>query len=169
MNHLDAFRDITTFIFDVDGVLTDGTVFIEEDGRLLRTMHVRDGFAMRTAVNKGYRLAIISAGKSDGVKVRLEALGIEDVLMRQEDKAAAFDGLVAKYDINPDQTLYMGDDLPDYKVMRKVGMPACPSDAAQEILELARYISPVPGGRGCVRDVIEKVLRLRGDWPVQTD
>ena len=169
MNHLDAFRDITTFIFDVDGVLTDGTVFIEEDGRLLRTMHVRDGFAMRTAVNKGYRLAIISAGKSDGVKVRLEALGIEDVLMGQEDKSASFDGLIAKYDINPDLTLYMGDDLPDYKVMRKVGMPACPADAAQEILELARYISPVPGGRGCVRDVIEKVLRLRGDWPIQND
>ena len=89
--------------------------------------------------------------------------------MGQEDKSAAFDGLVAKYNINPDQTLYMGDDLPDYKVMRRVGMPACPSDAAQEILELARYISPVAGGKGCVRDVIEKVLRLRGDWPIQND
>ncbi|HRJ15036.1 MAG TPA: HAD hydrolase family protein, partial [Saprospiraceae bacterium] len=89
--------------------------------------------------------------------------------MGQEDKVAAFDGLVAKYGLNPDQTLYMGDDLPDYKVMRKVGMPACPADAAQEILELARYISPVPGGRGCVRDVIEKTLRLRGDWPIQND
>ena len=164
MNHLDAFRDITTFIFDVDGVLTDGTVFIEEDGRLLRTMHVRDGLAMRTAVNKGYRVAIISAGKSEGVKIRLEALGIEDVLMGQEDKVAAFDGLVAKYGLNPDQTLYMGDDLPDYPVLRRVGLATCPKNSAPELFPIVNYVSPYNGGEGCVRDVIEKVLRLQGKW-----
>lgn len=169
MNHLEAFRNITTFLFDVDGVMTNCSVLITEDGKLLRTMTVRDGYAMKIAVREGYRVAIITAGISTGVEKRLKALGIEDVLSGQEDKVAAYRELEKKYDLNPEQTLYMGDDLPDRGVMLKVGFPVCPADAVPEIRELAHYISPYKGGEGCVRDVIEKVLRLNGHWPYQTD
>ncbi len=169
MNHLDPFRDIDTFIFDVDGVLTDCSVLIMENGQLLRAMNVRDGYAMKMAVRNGYKVAVITAGRSAGVELRLKALGIEDVMSGREDKAAAFEELAQKKDINPDRTLYMGDDLPDRAVMLKVGFPVCPADAVQEIREIARYISPMKGGAGCVRDVIEKVMRLNGHWPPQTD
>lgn len=165
MNNLEAFRDITTFIFDVDGVLTNCDVLVLENGQLLRTMNVRDGFAIKTAIRQGYRVAIITAGNSAGVEIRLKALGIEDVYMGREDKAAAFSELKSKYELDPGKILYMGDDLPDYPVMRKVGFPVCPADAVWEIQGLARYVSPRKGGEGCVRDVIEKVLRLRGNWP----
>jgi 3-deoxy-D-manno-octulosonate 8-phosphate phosphatase (KDO 8-P phosphatase) len=165
MNNLEAFRDITTFIFDVDGVLTNCDVLVLENGQLLRTMNVRDGFAIKTAIRQGYRVAIITAGNSAGVEIRLKALGIEDVYMGREDKAAAFSELKSKYELDPGKILYMGDDLPDYPVMRKVGFPVCPADAVWEIQGVARYVSPRKGGEGCVRDVIEKVLRLRGNWP----
>ncbi len=169
MNHLDPFRDIETFIFDVDGVLTDCSVLIMENGQLLRTMNVRDGYAIKMALRHGYRVAIITAGRSQGVELRLKALGVEDVLSGREDKAAAFAELVKKYEINPRKTLYMGDDLPDRETMLKVGFAACPADAVREIRQISNYVSPFKGGSGCVRDVIEKVLRLNGHWPGQTN
>lgn len=168
MNNLEAFRDINTFIFDVDGVLTNCEVLVLENGQLLRTMNVRDGFAIKIAIRQGYRVAIITAGRSEGVELRLKGLGVEDVYSGSEDKIAAFNDLKAKYELDPGKILYMGDDLPDYPVMRKVGFPACPADAVREIQEVARYVSPRKGGDGCVRDVIEKVLRLRGNWPTTT-
>lgn len=164
MNVLEKFKDINTFIFDVDGVLTDGTLMITEKGELLRTMHSRDGFAMRMAIESDYNIAIITGGKSDGVVSRLNGLGITDVYKGVRDKVDAFEEYCLIRNINPANVLYMGDDLPDYDVMRLVGLPTCPADAAYEIQQISQYISPLAGGKGCVRDVIEKVLRLQNKW-----
>lgn len=164
MNVNEPFRSINTFIFDVDGVLTNGEVLIQEDGALLRTMTTRDGFSLQLAVSKGFRVAIITGGRSAGVVERLKNLGITDIYTNASDKLEAFYEFVDLYQIDPAQILYMGDDIPDYEVMRRVGLPACPADAAPEILQLALYVSPFTGGKGCVRDVIEKVLRVQNKW-----
>lgn len=166
MNHLEHFHDITTFIFDVDGVLTDGNVLALEDGTLLRQMNIRDGYALKQAVKEGYNVCIITGGISEGVKKRLERLGVEDIFTGVEDKLKVFTRYIREKEIDQATVLYMGDDLPDYAVMRLVGIPACPRDAAHEMFEVAQYVSPYDGGKGCVRDVIEKVLRLNGQWRV---
>lgn len=164
MNHLESFSAIHTFIFDVDGVLTNNEILITEAGELLRKMNVRDGLAIKIAIDKGYRIAIITGGRSEGVKKRLEALGIKDIYSGISNKLEAFDEFMETYDLDPVGVLYMGDDLPDYPVMRRVGMATCPKNSAPELFPIANYISPYNGGEGCVRDVIEKVLRLKGEW-----
>ncbi len=165
MNQLEKFSEIKTFIFDVDGVLTNNEVLVLEGGELLRRMNIRDGYALKTAVEAGYNVCVITGGKSEGVRKRLNGLGVTDVFMgRSKDKLEAFEEYVHEKDLNPQAILYMGDDLPDYEVMRKVGLPTCPRDAAPEIIDLAEYVSPFSGGAGCARDVIEKVLRLHGNW-----
>ncbi len=169
MNYLEKFRDIHTFIFDVDGVLTNSELIILENGRLLRKMNTRDGFALKTAIKEGYRVGIITGGKSSGVVSRLEGLGITDIYKGVEDKLEAFEEYIETYDIDPAGILYMGDDIPDYEVMRRVGLPACPQDAAIEIMNISQYKSPIKGGGGCVRDVIEKVLKLHGKWMISPD
>lgn len=164
MNYLEKFKDINTFIFDVDGVLTNSNLLILENGALLRTMNVRDGYAIKKAVEKGYRVCIITGGQSKGVKLRLEALGVTDIFDGISDKLDTYLKYIKAHDINPDTIMYMGDDLPDYEVMRHVGLPVCPMNAAHEISAFAQYISPLKGGEGCVRDVIEKVMRLHDYW-----
>lgn len=164
MNQLERFQPIRTFIFDVDGVLTNSYVLVMEDGSSLRQMNVKDGYAIKRAVEENYRVCVITGGVSEGVKKRLEGLGIRDVYLGIEEKLEVYEAYVDAYKIDPETILYMGDDMPDYPVMRKVGLPACPQDAVPEVLELAKYISPCDGGSGCVRDVIEKVLRLHGKW-----
>ncbi len=164
MNQLEQFREIEAFIFDVDGVLTDSRVLVLENGSLLRQMSIRDGYALKRAVQEGYGVCVITGGKSEGVKKRLENLGLEHVYLGVQDKLRVFERYIEENDIDPGKVLYMGDDLPDFPVMRRVGFPVCPKDAAHEMFTLAKYISPFRGGEGCVRDVIEKVLRLRGDW-----
>lgn len=164
MNQLEPFQHIHTFIFDVDGVLTNNEVLVTEDGRLLRQMNVRDGLAIKMAVKAGYRVCVITGGKSEGVKTRLEGLGVQDIYLDKQDKLEAYNEFVSIYDLDPEAILYMGDDLPDYPVMRRVGLPTCPRDACSEIIEIAKYISPQNGGDGCARDVIEKVMRLQGKW-----
>lgn len=164
MNQLERFQPIKTFIFDVDGVLTNSHVLVLEDGRLLRQMSVRDGYAIKRAIQQGYRICVITGGSSEGVKKRLQGLGVRDVYLGQQDKIEAYEEYMDAYEIDPDTVLYMGDDLPDYPVMRKVGLPTCPKNAAPEVLALAKYISPYEGGSGCARDVIEKVMRLHGTW-----
>jgi len=164
MNYLENFNDIDTFIFDVDGVLTDSSVLVMEDGKLLRKMSIRDGYAIKQAVRKGYNVCVITGGKSEGVKTRLQNLGVRDIYLGQQDKMEAFEEYIHTYDLNPQNILYMGDDIPDYPVMRKVGLPACPGDAAPEIIHIAAYVSPYAGGDGCARDVIEKVMRLQDRW-----
>jgi 3-deoxy-D-manno-octulosonate 8-phosphate phosphatase (KDO 8-P phosphatase) len=155
---------INTFIFDIDGVLTDGTVILEPSGEQTRTMHVKDGFALQLAVKRGYKVAIISGGKNDIVRKRFTGLGIHDVYMSASNKWDSFDELKITYDLKNEEIVYMGDDIPDYEIMSKIGLPACPNDAATEIKQISQYISPIPGGKGCVRDIIEKVLRAQGKW-----
>ncbi len=164
MNELERFKEITTFIFDVDGVLTNSDLIILENGHLLRKMNVRDGYALKRAVQKDYKVCIITGGNSSGVIQRLRGLGIKDVFSNCQDKLDTYEDFIYDYQIDPAHVLYMGDDIPDYEVMRKVALPCCPHNAAREILSISQYISPLNGGDGCVRDVIEKVLRLNGDW-----
>lgn len=152
------------FIFDIDGVLTDGSVILMPDGGQMRTMNIKDGYAMQLAVKKGYRIAIISGGKNEMTRNRLNGLGIYDLYLGVDNKVDAFDEFILTYNIQPDEVLYMGDDVPDYDVMKRVGVPTCPSDAAQEIKDISIYVSDRVGGKGCVRDVIEQVMRVQGNW-----
>ncbi len=157
-------RHITTFIFDVDGVLTDGTVIINTDGELLRTMNIKDGYALKTAVQQGFNVCIISGGKNEGVRKRLKGLGIADIYLGAHHKVDQLDEYMDIYDIKPENVLYMGDDIPDLPVMQLVGLPTCPQDAVAEIKEVSKYVSFKKGGKGCVRDVIEQVLKVQGKW-----
>jgi 3-deoxy-D-manno-octulosonate 8-phosphate phosphatase (KDO 8-P phosphatase) len=155
---------ITTFIFDVDGVLTNGMLTIMPDGKLVRHMNVKDGYAMKTALNNGYRVCIISGGTNEGVRNRLKTLGIEDIYLGAHNKIEQYKELVKKYNLHPENVLYMGDDVPDFPVMSIVGLPTCPNDAVPEIKGVAKYISNKKGGEGCVRDVIEQVMRVQEKW-----
>ena len=160
---------ITTFIFDVDGVLTDSSVHITTSGEMLRIMNIRDGYAMKAAVDSGYHVCVISGGTNEGVRVRLRNLGITDIHLGAHDKVETFKEYTELYGILPDQVLYMGDDIPDYHVMQRVGLPTCPVDAAPEIKSVSRYVSHRSGGRGAVRDVIEQVMRVQGKWMANFD
>lgn len=155
---------ITTFVFDVDGVLTDGTVSVLTNGEMLRTMNVKDGYAIRSAVDKGYNLCIISGGKNEGVRIRLEGLGIKDIYLGAKNKIEQLDDYLTANDIKSENVLYMGDDIPDYPVMKGIGLPCCPQDAVPEIKSISKYISHKKGGKGAVRDVIEQVLKVQGKW-----
>lgn len=161
--YLKTLNNITTFIFDVDGVLTDSSLFLLEN-ELIRTMNARDGYAMRKAVQEGYRVCIITGGRNEAVKVRLEALGVQDVYLGAYDKVAVYEEYITGYELRDSEILYMGDDLPDHDVMTKVALPTCPADAAPEIKAVSTYISTVKGGHGCVRDVIEQVLKAQDKW-----
>ena len=155
---------VKTFIFDVDGVLTDGSITIMPDGEQLRSMNIKDGYAMQLAVKKGYKIAIISGGKSEGIRKRLNGLGIFDVYLGSDIKIEKYNEFLVTNEVNPDEILYMGDDLPDYEVMKLIGVPTCPKDSAQEIKDISIYVSDKDGGKGCVRDVIEQVMRVQGNW-----
>lgn len=163
-HYLQEMKTIKAFVFDVDGVLTDGSLFVQERGEMLRTMYIRDGYAIQLAVKKGYKVCIISGGKSEGVISRLKRLGVEDVFMGVDDKTEKLEEYLISNNLKAKDILYMGDDMPDFDVMSIVGFPCCPADAVQEIVTLCKYISPLKGGRGCVRDVIEKVLKLNNCW-----
>jgi len=151
-------------VFDVDGVLTDSSLIIMPNGELVRTMNMRDSIAMRLAVKNGYRLCIITGGNSKAVKQRLNRLGIADIYLKTENKLEAMKEFVELYELQLSEVLYMGDDLIDYEVMTKVGVPVCPEDAVNEIKSISVYISPIKGGKGCVRDVIEQVMKISGKW-----
>lgn len=163
-SYKELMNDIKAFIFDIDGVLTDGTVHIAEDGQLLRQMNIKDGYAMKVAIDKGYPICIISGGSNEGVRIRLQNLGIKDICMATPDKVEKFHEICDAYQLKPEEILYMGDDIPDYLVMQKVGLPTCPQDAVQEIKGISKYISHANGGKGAVRDVIEQVLKVQGKW-----
>lgn len=167
MNHLDALHDIHTFIFDVDGVLTNGEILITEDGQLLRKMNTRDGYAMKYAIDKGYNIMIITGGKSEGVVSRLKGLGIKEIYSGVKDKQRVLEELSVLHELDLGRVLYMGDDIPDLQPMRRVGIAACPHDAAEEILNICHFISNYKGGEGCVRDIIEKVMKLQGTWNLE--
>ena len=163
-NYKESLAQISTFIFDVDGVLTDGSIQISTNGELLRTMDIKDGFAMKHAMEKGLTICVISGGKNEGVRHRLKGLGITDIYLGCPDKVGQMEEFFDIYDIKPEEVLYMGDDIPDLYPMKKVGLPCCPQDAAAEIKDISRYISHRKGGKGCVRDVIEQVMKVQGKW-----
>ncbi len=159
---------ITTFVFDVDGVLTNGTVTVFPNGELIRTMNVRDGYALKIAVDSGYHVCIITGGRDESVKKRLNGLGITDVYLGAFNKIEEFNDYLEKKNLKAENVLYMGDDIPDYNVMLKVKLAACPKDAAPEIQYISQYISQKRGGMGCVRDVIEQVLKVQDKWHLET-
>lgn len=160
---------INTFIFDVDGVLTNGIITITTNGELIRNMSIKDGYALKTAVDAGYNVCIISGGSNEGVRKRLEGLGITDIYLGTHTKTIQLEDYFTKNNINPENVLYMGDDIPDFPVMKIVGLPCCPKDAVPEIQDISKYISQKKGGTGCVRDVIEQVLKVQGKWMQQFD
>ena len=168
MNVLELFKPITTLVFDVDGVLTDGTLLILPDGLMARRMNIKDGYALQQAVKKGYHVVIISGGNSPEVKDRLQKLGVAEVFMQVKDKVEVLAGFLDKHSLSWAEILYMGDDIPDLQVMSKVALPCCPRDAVQEIRSVSKYISHLDGGLGCGRDVIEKVMKVRGNWTNDT-
>ncbi len=163
-NFKEGLRDIKAFAFDVDGVLSSPKVYLHPSGELIRTMNTKDGYALQHAVKRGYPIAIITGGTTGSVALRFKALGITDIYLGSQNKETDLEDFLAKYGLKAEDVLYMGDDLPDYHVMRKAGIPCCPADAVEEIKSVAHYISPLSGGEGCVRDVVEQVLRLHGRW-----
>lgn len=164
MSYLDHLPHIDTILLDVDGVLTDSSVHILEDGVLLRKMNVRDGYALKRAVQLGYRIIIITGGRSQGVIQRLKNLGITEIYSGIQNKLEVLEDLIEIYGVQLGKTAYMGDDLPDYEPMRLVALPACPANAAPEIKAISQYISLYDGGAGCVRDLLERIMKVQGKW-----
>ena len=161
----DELKKVRAFVFDIDGVLSRQTQNITADGELIRTSCTKDGYALMYAIRKGYVIAIISGGGAPGVRERLEKLGImpENIYLKVANKVEALEEVMHNYRLAPEEVMYMGDDIPDYVVMNRVGLPVCPSDACEEIKSVAQYISDIKGGEGCVRDVISQVLKAKGD------
>ena len=157
-------KDVKALIFDYDGVLSDGTVIIMENGNHVRTGFVKDGYAVQLAVKKGFKVAVISGGLSESMMSRCRVLGIKDAFFGVKNKLETFYEYLAMNNIDKREVLFMGDDIPDYPVMKEAGISACPLDAAEEIKEISMIISKYPGGRGCVRDVVEQVLKAQGMW-----
>lgn len=154
---------IRAMAFDVDGVLSHPLITLM-GGQPIRTANVKDGYALQLAVKSGYQMAIISGGKGEPTEERYKALGFQDVYMGCHCKIDVLDEWMAKYGLEPDEVLYVGDDIPDYEPMKRVGCSCCPSDAAHEIKDIATYVSTYGGGEGCARDVVEQVLRANGHW-----
>jgi len=169
MNVLELFSRITTFVFDIDGVLTDGSLLVMPGGAMVRRMNIKDGYALQLAVKAGYYVVIISGGNAPEVEDRLNKLGVTHVFMRAENKKMILENFMQQHSLKQSEVLFMGDDIPDYEVMSNVGLACCPADAATEIKQISKYISPLKGGEGCARDVIEKVLKLRGNWSLDTN
>ena len=168
MNIFSRFKLIKTFVFDVDGVLTDGTLLLLNNGEMARRMNIKDGYALQLAIKKGYRIVVISGGSSDSLKERLFKLKVTDVFMQVENKQELLINYVNKNNLLWNEILFMGDDIPDYDCMLLVDLACCPLDSAVEIKKISKYISLYKGGQGCARDVIEKVLKLNGNWESDT-
>ena len=164
MNYKTKLGQITTLIFDIDGVLTDGKVAIFKDGEWVRSMNIKDGYALQHAVKQGFRIAVISGGTNESIAQRLKTLGVSDVFLGVRDKLDVYHTFISDYGLRSEEITYMGDDLPDYEVLREVGLSTCPSDAAMELRDMVDYVSPYKGGNGCARDLIEQVLRMQGKW-----
>lgn len=161
----DKMKAVRAFVFDVDGVFTDNNILVTEAGELLRSMNVRDGLAVKLAIRAGFPIGIITGGRSEGTKKRLTDLGIDEYYSGIADKWPALQSFMQRKGIAATEICYMGDDLPDLPLMRKVMLSACPADAIPELLSSCDFVSPLPGGAGCVRDLLEKVMKLQGKWP----
>ena len=155
---------IRAVVFDLDGVLSSETIALGVDGTPLRTVNIKDGYAIQLAMKMGLRAAIISGCKIEAVRKRYEGLGMEDIYLGAAVKIKAYDDFIAKYDLKDEEVIFMGDDIPDLEVMRRVGCPVCPKDACPEVKAASCYVSDWRGGQGCGRDVLEQVLRAQGKW-----
>jgi 3-deoxy-D-manno-octulosonate 8-phosphate phosphatase (KDO 8-P phosphatase) len=164
MSYKELLKNVSTFIFDYDGVLSDGSIMTLADGEAYRITNVKDGYALQLAIKKGYRVVIISGAYADNMLNRLKSLKITDTFLGVENKLQKFNEYLAQHSLDPSEVLFMGDDIPDYEVMQHAGVPACPFDAVEEIQRISKYISHSPGGKGCVRDVIEQVMKVQGKW-----
>lgn len=158
------FEPITTFVFDYDGVMTDGTVYSNPDGRPWRATNVKDGYALQLAVKLGYNVAVISGAVCPSMVVRMNSLGVTDVYTGIPDKVLKLNEYMKRKGLKPEEIMFMGDDIPDLRVMQCVGLPGCPADAVPEVLEISKFVSECPGGKGAVRDVIERILKAQGKW-----
>lgn len=165
-NFKEDLMNVKAFVFDVDGVLSATVVPMFPNGEPMRTANIKDGYVIQLAAKLGYKIAIITGGHTEAVKVRFSNLGVTDIYMGQSEKLTAYRQWIAKYNLSPEQVMYMGDDMPDLPVMQLVGMPVCPADAAEDVKTVSRYVSPFRGGECCVRDVMEQVLRAQGHWGV---
>lgn len=163
-NYKALLEGIQALVFDVDGVMTDNRITLLPDGSLVRSVHARDGYALQFAVQRGVHIGIITGGRSEIVKKRLQSLGITDIYMNAQNKIEPYADLCGKHELKPEQILYMGDDILDREVMQSSGVAACPVDAVAEIKAIADYISPLRGGHGCVRDIVEQTLKVKGLW-----
>ena len=157
-------KDITTFILDVDGVMTNGKIIYTHDGKIDRQFYAKDGYAIKYAISKGYRIAIIPGGMQENVRTRLNSLGVEDVFLKAFNKIEVYEKFIEEKKIDPKNILYMGDDNPDLDVLKVVGISSCPNDASVDVKSICDYISHKDGGMGCVRDVIEQVMRIHKKW-----
>ncbi len=166
LNFKQKLNKITTLMFDVDGVMTDGKVLVMESGEMVRNMNSKDGYAVHLAVQKAYRVVIISGGNNTAVKKALERTGVKDVFINQHDKLACYLEYLKLNNLTDEEVLFMGDDLPDHEIMSRVGVAVCPADAVQDIKAICSYVSSKNGGEGCVRDVIEQVLRVQSKWEI---
>jgi 3-deoxy-D-manno-octulosonate 8-phosphate phosphatase (KDO 8-P phosphatase) len=166
LNFKQKLNKITTLMFDVDGVMTDGKVLVMESGEMVRNMNSKDGYAVHLAIQKEYKIVIISGGNNTAVKKALERTGVKDVFINQHDKLACYLDYLKLHNLTDEEVLFMGDDLPDHEIMSRVGVAVCPKDAVQEIKAVCRYVSDKNGGEGCVRDVIEQVLRVQNKWEI---
>ena len=163
-NYKTLLKKIKAFVFDVDGVFTDGQVYLLPGEEFIRAVNIKDGYAIQHCIKMGFLVGIISGGRSEGIVKRFTKLGVTDIYLGSSSKLESYEDFRMKYQLTYDETLYMGDDLPDYEIMEKAGLSACPKDAAIEIKQIARYVSDKGGGQGCVRDVIEQVLRVQDKW-----
>lgn len=163
-NYKEFLSAINAFIFDIDGVLTDGKILITSEGKMYREMDTKDGFAIKYALDKGFKIAIISGGKDKGIETRLKDLGIKNIFLGFTDKEKPFNDFLENENIKPNEILYMGDDIPDIKVMNKVLISTCPNDAVIDVKQISDYVSHKNGGHGCVREIIEQVLRVQNKW-----
>lgn len=157
-------KKIKAIFFDVDGVLSSETIPMDSSGEPMRTLNIKDGYAIQFAVKCGLHIAIITGGKTEAIRKRYQGLGVKDIYLGAAVKTREYNELMNKYNLRPEEVLYMGDDIPDYEVLTMVGLPCCPADAAPEIKNICKYISHKEGGKGCGRDVIEQILRAQGKW-----
>lgn len=168
-NYKQILPQITTIILDIDGVLTDGTVTIFPNGDLIRKMNIKDGYAIKTAIDLGYNIAIISGGNSKSVIARLDGLGVKNIFLGIKDKVKQLHAYLNDNQLKLEEVMYMGDDLPDYPVLELVALPTCPQDAAPEVKRIVKYVSHKNGGQGAVRDIIEQVMKVQGKWNISFD
>jgi len=164
---LEKLKQITTFVFDVDGVLTNGKILITENGDQLRQYNIKDGYAIQLAMSKGYQVCIITGAKSKSVELRMQGLGIKNIYLGASYKVPLFEDFLSKTNLKREEIVYVGDDLPDQEIMEQVAISVCPADGVAEIKNCCNYLSPFNGGEGVVRDIIEKVLKVKGDWFVE--